>query len=96
MNKLQRLVNAYHAEPTLCMVGDNLNSQRWYWRVYAFLAEYVKPEYSLNDNYTDNDIVHVLRGMFVDLNVELKPYGLSIVTKGGNVYLTKGDFESIP
>lgn len=89
---LSNLVASYRAEPTLCLVGDNLPRQQWLWKQYAFMSDFAKPVGPLYDNDNENlteNLAFVVHEMFWDINERLKKYGLQLVVTGGNLYLTR-------
>lgn len=89
MSKIDRLVFSYRTEPTLCVVGDGLNKARWLWKMYAFLSQFSSPEFRLKDDFSIIELEEVTRGMYFDVDAQLRQRHMSIVVVGGNLYLSR-------
>lgn len=90
-NDILKLVNSYHAEPTLCVVGEKLPKGKWLWKMYIFLVQFADPSLRINDTATDAVVEYTCKTMYWDINEKLKPYHLSLHLIGGNLYLAKVD-----
>jgi hypothetical protein len=87
----KELAFSYRTEPTLCVVGDNLNKSRALWKMYGFLTRYELPTDNIKDNEPAMQIMleYVVENLIGDLNARLTAYGVRLEIIGGNLYLTK-------
>lgn len=89
---IKDLVLSYRTPSVLCVVGDELPPQRYYWKMYAFLSKFVTPAYKVSDMEENLPVSlkYINDEMLFEINAQLKKYGLELYEAGGNLHLGSG------
>lgn len=89
---IKDLVLSYRTPSVLCVVGEELPAEQYYWKMYAFLSKFVKPAYKVSDTEKNlaTSLRYIVEDMLFEVNGQLKEYGLELYEMGGNLHLGSG------
>lgn len=89
MMNFQDLVSMSDAPNPLVFCGEELGYDENVWKMYAFLRQFTKPMWPVNDQMASSHVAFIVDDMIANVNNLLDEYGLRMDYSGGNLYLVE-------
>ena len=87
MMSIEQLVSASDAPNPMVFCGEELNYGENVWKMYAFLRQFIKPMWPVNDEMETSHVAFIVDDMIGNLNVMLEEYDHLLDYSGGNLYV---------